>query len=137
MKKIAIMQPYFFPYAGYFQLLHAVEEFISLDNVDYIKNGWINRNKVNSQNGPFYIRFPLEGSSSNRKIHTIRIFQKERAKEKFRKSIISSYRKSQYFEEVMIELDEILKFETSDIAEFNYLSSVSYTHLTLPTILRV
>ena len=44
--KIAIMQPYVFPYMGYFQLYNSVDLFISLEDVNYIKRGWINRNKI-------------------------------------------------------------------------------------------
>ena len=44
--KVAIMQPYFFPYIGYFQLIHAVDTFILFDDVQYIRHGWINRNRI-------------------------------------------------------------------------------------------
>ena len=45
-KKIAIMQPYFFPYIGYFQLINSVDEFVIYDNIQYTKKGWINRNRI-------------------------------------------------------------------------------------------
>ena len=51
--RIAIMQPYLFPYIGYFQLAHAVEEFVVFDDVQYIKRGWVNRNRL-LKNGSFY-----------------------------------------------------------------------------------
>ena len=44
--KIAIMQPYFYPYIGYFQLINAVDEFVIYDNIQYTKKGWINRNRI-------------------------------------------------------------------------------------------
>ena len=44
--KLGIMQPYFFPYIGYFQLINAVDEFLVYDNVNFIKKGWINRNNI-------------------------------------------------------------------------------------------
>ena len=50
MKKIAIMQPYFFPYIGYFQLINSVDEFIIYDNIQYTKGGWINRNQILANN---------------------------------------------------------------------------------------
>jgi hypothetical protein len=61
--KIAIMQPYFFPYIGYFQLINAVDEFVVYDNIEYTKKGWINRNRilVNSQDA--YITLPLKRDS--------------------------------------------------------------------------
>ncbi len=43
--KIAIMQPYFFPYIGYFQLIESVDLFVLYDNIKYTKKGWINRNR--------------------------------------------------------------------------------------------
>ncbi|EES4554759.1 WbqC family protein, partial [Escherichia coli] len=44
--KLAIMQPYLFPYLGYYQLMSSVDKFIIYDDVSYIKNGWINRNRI-------------------------------------------------------------------------------------------
>ena len=44
--KIAVMQPYFFPYIGYFQLINAVDEFVIYDDVNFIKQGWITRNSI-------------------------------------------------------------------------------------------
>ena len=44
--KVAIMQPYVFPYIGYFQLINTVDKFVFYDDVNYIKNGWIDRNKI-------------------------------------------------------------------------------------------
>jgi len=47
--KLAVMQPYLFPYLGYFQLIHAVDAFVIYDDVNYIKRGWVNRNNILSQ----------------------------------------------------------------------------------------
>ena len=44
--KVGIMQPYFFPYIGYWQLINAVDKFVIYDDVNFIKGGWINRNKI-------------------------------------------------------------------------------------------
>ena len=44
--KVAIMQPYLFPYIGYFQLIAAVDKFVVYDDVNFIKGGWINRNNI-------------------------------------------------------------------------------------------
>ena len=56
--KLAIMQPYFFPYIGYFQLISAVDLFIVYDNIKYTKKGWITRNRI-LQNGKDALFFPL------------------------------------------------------------------------------
>lgn len=58
--KLAIMQPYFFPYAGYFSLIKHTDQFILLDTVQFIRHGWIERNRVLKQNGGWlYIQVPL------------------------------------------------------------------------------
>ena len=44
--KVAIMQPYFLPYIGYFQLIQAADKFVVYDNIEFTKKGWINRNKI-------------------------------------------------------------------------------------------
>ena len=45
-KKVAVMQPYFLPYIGYFQLISAVDEFIVYDNIQFSKKGWFHRNRM-------------------------------------------------------------------------------------------
>jgi hypothetical protein len=44
--KLGFMQPYFFPYLGYFQLLHEVDRWIAFDDTQFINRGWINRNRI-------------------------------------------------------------------------------------------
>lgn len=57
---IAIMQPYFFPYVGYFSLIKHTDEFILFDPVQFIRHGWIERNRVLKQNeGWLYVQVPL------------------------------------------------------------------------------
>ena len=46
MHTLALMQPYFLPYLGYWQLLAAADQFVLYDEVNYIKGGWINRNRI-------------------------------------------------------------------------------------------
>ncbi|MBK8622157.1 MAG: WbqC family protein [Saprospiraceae bacterium] len=57
--EIAIIQPYLFPYIGYFQLMEAVDVFVMFDDIQYIKGGWINRNRINSKNGQIMFTLPL------------------------------------------------------------------------------
>src|SRR5258708_1900418 len=61
--KVAIMQPYFFPYIGYFQLMNAVDEFVLYDNIKFSKKGWINRNRILVNNSDSYITLPLKKDS--------------------------------------------------------------------------
>lgn len=73
--KIAIMQPYFFPYLGYFDLIYNVDLFIVFDTVQYIRRGWMHRNRVLHQNGNGwqYIIVPTEKAHQKAYIHDIRI----------------------------------------------------------------
>lgn len=57
--KLEIMQPYFFPYVGYFKLIESVDKFVFYDDVDFIKNGWINRNRIFVSGKVGYMTIPL------------------------------------------------------------------------------
>ena len=59
----AIMQPYFFPYIGYFQLINSVDKFIVYDNIQFTKKGWINRNRILQNGKDEYITIPLKKDS--------------------------------------------------------------------------
>ena len=61
--KLAIMQPYFMPYIGYFQLINSVDKFIFYDDVTFIKQGWINRNQILINNKASLFSIPLSNAS--------------------------------------------------------------------------
>lgn len=61
--KIGVMKPYFLPYIGYWQLLNTIDEFAVYDNVQFIKNGLINRNRILLNTKNFFIKIPLKSSS--------------------------------------------------------------------------
>ena len=64
--KIAIMQPYLFPYYGYYQMIGAVDKFVILDDVNFIKKGWINKNTLLNQRKERYVfTVPLQNASQN------------------------------------------------------------------------
>ena len=69
--KLAIMQPYFIPYLGYFQMMNAVDEFILYDDVNFIKRGWIHRNKTVINGEDTYLSLSLSKASQNKKINEI------------------------------------------------------------------
>ena len=68
-----IMQPYIFPYIGYFQLINAVDKFVVYDDVAFINKGWINRNNVLVGGKASMFTIPLVGASQNRLIREIEI----------------------------------------------------------------
>jgi len=71
--RLAIMQPYIFPYIGYFQLIHAVDKFVFYGDVNFIKQGWINRNRILVGKKPVLFTIPIKSVSSSVKINATRI----------------------------------------------------------------
>jgi hypothetical protein len=116
--KLAIMQPYFFPYLGYWQLIHAVEKFVIYDDVTYIKNGWINRNRILINNAPAYFTIPLYQSSSYKRICDTSLNLTLNWRDKLLKTIENTYRKSPFFAEVFPVIEKIILFETENLADF-------------------
>jgi len=104
---IGIIQPYFFPYIGYFQLINACDKFILFDDVSYIKKGWINRNHflINKQKKLFTL--PLKKVSQNKLINTIEIFDSNKSINLFLKMLYLNYKKAPYFNQVNDLLTEI------------------------------
>jgi len=119
--KLAIMQPYFFPYIGYFQLINAVDKYILLDELFFIKEAWINRNCIlnKSSKKTDYISVPLEKKSSNKKICEVKIFNKFNWKRKFLNAIYLNYKGSLYFEETYNFVERLIDFSTNYISELN------------------
>ncbi|HKJ32452.1 MAG TPA: WbqC family protein, partial [Balneolales bacterium] len=94
---IAIMQPYFFPYIGYFQLINAVNKFVFYDDVNFIKRGWINRNKILINNQSNYFTIPCKDVSQNKLINQIGHALNDRSREKLLKKVSLSYRNAPFF----------------------------------------
>jgi hypothetical protein len=85
------MQPYFFPYQGYFQLIAAVDKFVVYDDVCFIKNGWINRNRILAASGVEYLTVPLAGASSFRQIRETKCAPARLWRDKMLRRLSQSY----------------------------------------------
>lgn len=97
----AIMQPYFFPYIGYFQLIHACDRFILFDDVQYIRHGWINRNRILKPGEGFqYITMPLAAHSRNTLIRDIQLTEAEKSKDKILRQIEHYKKTAPYYKTV-------------------------------------
>lgn len=117
--KLAIMQPYFFPYIGYFQLIQHVDKFIIYDDVNYIKKGWINRNRILINGAPGLISIPLKKASQNKLIKDTELSDDHSWKNKFEKTLESAYRKAPFFSIIFPEVQEIINRDYDSIAELN------------------
>jgi hypothetical protein len=118
-KKIAIMQPYFFPYIGYFQLIKAVDYFVFYDDVCFINRGWINRNRVLVNKNPNFITIPLVGASQNRLINEIQIIQENKWQKKLLRTLSLNYAKAPYFNEVMLLVENVITRSNQSLAQFS------------------
>ncbi len=113
--KLAIMQPYFFPYLGYFQLMHAVNVFVIYDDVQFIKGGWINRNYILSQGKKLRLTLSLDHSSSNKRINEINIIDN---RIKLIKTIEQSYKRAPYFSESFLLIKKIMEYNEKNLSLF-------------------
>jgi WbqC-like protein family len=117
MKTISIMQPYLFPYLGYYQLLQVADKFIFLDDVNFIVRGWINRNRIYSPQGPQSFTVPLTQASQNRRIREISVHEDEGWRPKLFRTLDHTYRKAPYFNQVFPLVTEVLNLKQRTIAE--------------------
>ena len=107
--KLAIMQPYFLPYIGYFQLINSVDRFISYDNVSYTTRSWINRNRVLIRSGSIaYITVPVKHSGSDTYIHSIRIDNSQNWRQRILRTLYLNYRYAPFFEESFPLMEKLL-----------------------------
>ncbi len=116
--KLAIMQPYFVPYLGYWQLLNAVDRFVIYDDVNFIKGGWINRNRILINGKPNYITVPLYQASPNKLICDISLQPSSIWRKKMIKSIANTYRKAPFFSEVFPIIEQTICYKTDNLADF-------------------
>ena len=99
--KLAIMQPYFLPYIGYFQLMAAVDKFVVLDDVNYIVRGWVNRNRIATQQGTRWVTIPVENASQNRPISELNIAADSGWKRSISNVVCQAYRDASQAEVVV------------------------------------
>lgn len=116
--KLAIMQPYFFPYLGYWQLMNIVDRFVIYDDVNYIKRGWINRNRILINGEPRYLTVPVSNASQNKRICDLTIDDSGNWRGKVLKSIEGAYRKSPWFDEVFPVLQDIVQYNERGLADY-------------------
>ena len=116
---VTIMQPYFFPYIGYFQLLECSDIFVVYDDVQYIKGGWINRNNILLNNKPYLLTFPVQQDSIKLFINQRNYVNNQSERNAILYKIKMAYQAAPYFECVYPVLLEIMSFNSNNVSEFN------------------
>lgn len=116
--KLAIMQPYMLPYIGYWQLMNYVDKFVIYDDVNFIKQGWINRNRVLLNGKEHLISIPIQKISSNKLINEIKVLDNPNYNKKFIKMIRSCYQKAPFFGRIFPMIEEIVYCEETNLAKY-------------------
>ena len=115
--RIGIMQPYFFPYIGYFQLIHAVDTYVNLDHVSFMKRSYMTRNTLKNNTN---INVNVYNGSQNKSCNEVMINFENKYIDKFSKTLQTLYAKSPYYSEIIdnIITPEFINREIS-ISQFN------------------
>ena len=134
---MAIMQPYFFPYIGYFQLIAAVDMFILYDSIKYTKKGWINRNRMLQNGKDVMFSLPLESGSD-----TLDVLDRELAadfnREKFLNRFKGAYRCAPYFSKTFPLLEKIVRYEDRNLFRFLHHSIIkTCEHMGITTEIKI
>ncbi len=114
---VGIMQPYVFPYIGYFQLIKAVDKFVVYDDVAFINKGWINRNNILLGGKASMFTIPLIGASQNRLIREIEVDNLTIWGKKMLKTLEQSYKKAPFFQEGFKIVEQVFSIEFANIAQ--------------------
>lgn len=116
-----IMQPYFFPYVGYFSLVEYSDKFIFFDTPQYISHGWVNRNRILNQNGkPAYMIVPIKKCPRETPINKIEIVNENGWKEKIYGQITVYKKKAPFYKETEAFLHYVLdEFDGVSLSELN------------------
>lgn len=114
---LGIMQPYFMPYIGYWQLMAAVDKYVVYDDVNYIKGGWVSRNNILMNGQAHLFTITLNGASPNKHFNEIEVRDDFK---KFRNMLQSCYSKAPYYKEIMPVLEQVFGYENRNLGAFLY-----------------
>jgi len=101
VNRIAVLQPSYLPWLGFFEQMMSVDTFVFYDDVQYTKNDWRNRNRIKTKDGFLWLTIPVKGSTSLQ-IREVRIDNNQNWQEKHQKTLVQLYSKAPYFEEVLV-----------------------------------
>lgn len=136
MTKLAAHQPYFFPYIGYFNLIASVDVFVSLDDVSFIKRGWINKNQLLLDGKAHPFSYPVQDASQNKLIKdTVTGNEYNFWIQKFLRTLHHAYRSAPYFETIkQLVIKCVTAPNNCSISDLNF-SSITHVceYLKIPT----
>jgi hypothetical protein len=135
--KLAIMQPYFLPYIGYFQLIAASDVFIVYDNIKYTKKGWINRNRMLQNGADVMFSLSLKKDSDS-----LDVVERELASDFNRDKLLNqfkgAYRRAPYFDQTFPLIEQLVRYEEANLFRFLHHSIVKICdHFGITTDIRI
>lgn len=116
--KLGIMQPYFIPYIGYWQLINAVDKYVIYDDVNFIKGGWINRNRILLNGSDKMINVQMFQASPNKLINQVEVMNDPIYNKKLLKTIYCSYKKAPYFLEIYPLIENVINQNDKNLAKY-------------------
>jgi len=117
---VVLMQPYFFPYLGYYSLIDKADIFVVCDEVQYIRQGWMNRNRILSHDTEFsYVSMPVIKAPQKTAIKDIRIDQQLPWKTKLRQDLTRYRNHGCYYKDAMEVIEACLAYETDSLTAFH------------------
>ncbi|MDC1405960.1 WbqC family protein [Akkermansiaceae bacterium] len=119
--KFALMQPYFFPYLGYFSLIHSVDHFMFFDDVQFTKKSWMSRNRLLNleKREPFYIRPDIIKPKYRELLPNVKLDENSKWREKILQQLIGYKNKAPYYKETLDFLKALLVENYQGLADFN------------------
>lgn len=118
--KLAGMQPYFFPYLGYFDLIYNADKWIIFDTPQYIKNGWVNRNRIlHPSRGWQYLIVPLEKHSLSTPINEVRIFENKDWKGAIIRQLFHYHKTAPFYKETVSFVEDCLTHNENLLSKLN------------------
>lgn len=115
----AIMQPYFFPYIGYFQLMRSVDVFVFYDDAQYMKGGWINRNRIKTQDGTSWVTLPVRRASISFAINQRNYLLDGDQIGRIERQIAAAYDQADSFPDLSPLVADLLRFDDANVARYN------------------
>lgn len=120
MENFAIMQPYFFPYLGYYSLIKNSDKFILFDTVQFIRHGWIDRNRILKPGEGFqYIAVPLVKKALCTEIREMEIKNNVDWREKLIRQLEHYKKRAPFFRETIKVIEDSLDIDTDSIVKLN------------------
>ena len=118
--KLGSMQPYFFPYLGYFDVINCVDKWIVFDTVQYIRHGWINRNRIlHPKESWQHIVVPIKKHSSRSAIKDVKIANEQNWRARILGQLEHYRKRAPYFSETMVFVEDCLALDTASISQLN------------------